>query len=296
MAVTLYQHNRSAYEMAAAMIEHTGKAAVIHPTGTGKSFIALKLCEEHAREQVCWLAPSDHIYRTQLENWVRAGGEEPDNVCFLTYARLMIMSKEELETLNPAYIVLDEFHRCGARMWGRGVERLLRRYPDASLLGLSATNIRYLDSRRDMARELFGDCIASRMSLGEAIARRILRPPKYVLSVYDWEESLAEYGIKVNRLQGSAKEEARAALEELRRTLGEAKGLDTVFYEHMPDHQGRYIVFCANVEHMRETQKRAQQWFGRVDAEPHVYAVSSQDALPGRVLEIRFGSISCRRL
>lgn len=285
MAVTLYRHNQSAYEAAIAMIDNTGKAAVIHPTGTGKSFIAFKFCQEHEKEKICWLAPSQHIYRTQLDNWVRAGGEEPENICFFTYARLMMMSREEMETLHPTYIVLDEFHRCGARMWGQGVERLLHCYPAAGLLGLSATNIRYLDSRRDMARELFGACIASRMSLGEAITQGILRPPKYVLSVYDWEESLAEYETKAKRLRGSAKAEAQAALEELRRALGEAKGLDAVFYEHMPDHHGRYLVFCASVEHMREMQKKAQQWFAQVDLKPRVYAVSSQDSQAGRILD-----------
>ncbi|MCI8280692.1 MAG: DEAD/DEAH box helicase family protein [Lachnospiraceae bacterium] len=100
MAVALYQHNQTAYEAAAAMIESTKKAAVIHPTGTGRSFIALKLCEAHPEETVCWLAPSEHIYRTQLENWIRAGGEELSNICFYTYVQLMTMGKEEFKHGN----------------------------------------------------------------------------------------------------------------------------------------------------------------------------------------------------
>lgn len=275
MAVTLFEHNQAAYRAAFAMMDHAGRAAVIHPTGTGKSFIGFKLCEEHLGERVCWLAPSEHIYRTQLENWLRAGGEEPRNICFYTYARLMLMGKEELGEIAPEYIVLDEFHRCGAKAWGHGVERLLRQYPKARLLGLSATNIRYLDGRRDMAKELFGGCVASRMSLGEAVSRGILKPPKYVLAVYDWEESLTEYETKARRLRGPAYEAAWEALEELRRSLEGAGGLEEVFARYMPEPKGRYIVFCANVNHMKEMRKKAAEWFAKVDPAPHVYDVHS---------------------
>lgn len=49
------------------------------------------------------------------------------------------------------------------------------------MLGLSATHIRYLDNQRDMADELFDGCIASKMTLGEAIGRGILPTPKHVV-------------------------------------------------------------------------------------------------------------------
>ena len=35
----LFQHNFEAYNSALEMLEDTGKTAIIHPTGTGKSFI-----------------------------------------------------------------------------------------------------------------------------------------------------------------------------------------------------------------------------------------------------------------
>lgn len=79
-------------------------------------------------------------------------------------------------------VVLDEFHRAGAAQWGLGVDRLIRTFPNSRIIGLTATNIRYLDGQRDMADELFDGHIASEMSLGEAIVRGILPAPKYVLS------------------------------------------------------------------------------------------------------------------
>ena len=64
MAVSLFPHNQSAYDSAVSMLAETGKAAIIHPTGTGKSFIAFKLCEDNPKKRVCWLAPSEYIFRT----------------------------------------------------------------------------------------------------------------------------------------------------------------------------------------------------------------------------------------
>ena len=39
----LFEHNENAYRSAVQMMEECGKAAIVHPTGTGKSYIAFKL-------------------------------------------------------------------------------------------------------------------------------------------------------------------------------------------------------------------------------------------------------------
>lgn len=101
----------------------------------------------------------------------------------------MNMTDSEIEAIKPDYIILDEFHRCGAQQWGEGVQRLLNAFADVPVLGLSATAIRYLDDQRDMSQELFDGCIASEMTLGEAIVRGILAPPKYVLSVFSYQKT-----------------------------------------------------------------------------------------------------------
>ena len=152
--IKLFEHNEAAYISAVRMLKETGKAAVIHPTGTGKSFIAFKLCYDNANKKICWLSPGEYIFKTQCENLTATGSAVPNNIAFFTYAKLMLMSDAELEEIKPDYIILDEFHRCGAEMWGQGVKRLLNLYSDTPILGLTATNIRYLDNRRDMADEL----------------------------------------------------------------------------------------------------------------------------------------------
>ena len=82
--ISLFSHNELAYQSAVSMLAETGKAAVIHPTGTGKSFIAFRLCEENPASVVCWLSPSEYIFQTQLENLkAAAAGYEPGNIRFL---------------------------------------------------------------------------------------------------------------------------------------------------------------------------------------------------------------------
>ena len=68
MKIALYKHNQTAYQAALQMLNDTGKAAIVHPTGTGKSFIGFKLCEDFPNKVVCWLSPSEYIFRTQVEN------------------------------------------------------------------------------------------------------------------------------------------------------------------------------------------------------------------------------------
>ena len=279
MSIKLFEHNQSAYESVLEMLSDEGKAAVVHPTGTGKSYIGFKLCEQFSEKIVCWLSPSEYIFNTQLENLKQdSDGWLPENITFFTYAKLMLMTDSELTDIKPDYIVLDEFHRCGAEMWGDGVDRLLSMYPDTPILGLSATAIRYLDNQRNMADELFDGNIASEMTLGEAIVRGILNPPKYVMSVFAYQEDYNRLKRRVRRAKSKAvRDSAERYLEALRRALEMADGLDKVFDKHMENRTGKYIVFCSNIEHLREMQSKAKEWFGKIDSEPHIYTAYSED-------------------
>ncbi len=278
MAIELYQHNEIAYNSAVSMLADTGKAAIIHPTGTGKSFIGFKLCEDNPSKTVCWLSPSEYIFKTQIENLKESSDYKPENIKFITYAKLMLMSQEDIKAISPQYIILDEFHRCGAEMWGQGTARLLNAYPQVPILGLSATNIRYLDNQRDMADELFDGNIASEMTLGEAIVRGILNPPKYIQSIYSYKNDLEKYEHRVQSAKNKAVRDAgNSHLEAIRRAIDKADGLDVLFDKHITDRTGKYIVFCANKEHMDEMKLQVKNWFHKIDKNPHVYTVYTED-------------------
>ncbi|MGM9937880.1 MAG: Helicase associated domain protein [Candidatus Ornithomonoglobus sp.] len=278
MGIELFKHNLDAYNAAKAMLARYGKAAIIHPTGTGKSFIGFKMAEDNADKNILWLTPSEYIVKTQLENLKREGGAELDNITFITYAKLMVMSETEIKALTPDMIICDELHRLGAEKWFEGFDRLCKIYPNAKMLGLSATHIRYLDNQRDMAEELFDGNIASYITLGEAIVRGILAPPKYVLSVFSYQKQLERYEMRLKRVKSSiARNTGEKYLEAIRRALGKADGLDKIFEKHMTDKHGKYIVFCANREHMDEMTELAPEWFKNIDSKPHIYCAYSDN-------------------
>ena len=282
MVLHLFEHNARAYQAAAAMLEQYGKAAVVHPTGTGKSYIAFKLIEDHPDAAFLWLSPSEYIFRTQLENLQKQAPDFPlGNVRFATYARLLFCTEEqlaEIAALHPSYIIMDEFHRAGAERWGERVRELLELCPDAKLLGLTATNVRYLDNNRDMAEELFDGHIASEMTLGEAIVRGILPAPKYVTTVFRYQNELAKYQARVNSMRSPGVQDANQKyLEALRRALEQADGLDKVFAKHITQTCGKYIVFCSGKEHMDEMVSHVLEWFAGVNKNIKVYKTYSSD-------------------
>lgn len=126
------------------MLDETGKSAIVHPTGIGKSFIGFKLCEDYPDKVICRLSPSEYIFKTQLENLkVASDGYEPENIVFYTYAKLM-MGRDEITEIKPDFIILDEFHRCGAEMWGQGAGNLLKAF---LMCQFSVYRHRYLLSR-----------------------------------------------------------------------------------------------------------------------------------------------------
>ena len=240
VALRLFEHNEKAYRAAVRMMEQYGKAAIVHPTGTGKSYIAFKLIEDNPEKVVIWLSPSKYIFKTQLESLKRNDPDFPlANVHFYTYAKLMCCTQAQLDEIaaqKPAYIIFDEFHRAGAECWGESTVALLKLCPDAKFLRLTATNIRYLDNNRDMAEELFDSRVASNMTLGEAVVMGILPAPKYVTTVYQYQKALAKYQARVDNLRTPGIQDVNQKyLDALRRALEQADGLDKVFADFKTD-------------------------------------------------------------
>jgi superfamily II DNA or RNA helicase len=185
--IKLYPHNLLAYEKVVKMLKEEGKAAIIHPTGTGKSFIAFALARDNQDKKFIWLSPSEYIYELQCKNLWQKQHMKLSNIDFHTYTWL-IHNDEIIAKLKADYIILDEFHRTGAREWEKSVRKLIDTLPDAYILGLSATKVRYLDNKRDMADEIFEGCIASEINICEAMAAGILPKPKYVIASYSYEQ------------------------------------------------------------------------------------------------------------
>ena len=274
MGIKLKKHNEIAYDSVKKALEADNMTAVVHPTGTGKTYIALKWIEEHVGKTI-YVAPTNHILN-QVKKTIeeaRINGELSDEeyenyqqVTFVTYTTLMELSKGEI---GYQTIILDEFHRCGAPEWGKGVERLLENNKDAKVIGLTATPVRAIDNK-DMADMLFQGKIASEMTLEETVAEGILNAPIYVNGIYSLESIILEAEARIRKvrdgkLRTELEEKLKKAKEKVRRHLEGAEGIEEIIGKYANKKDGRYIVFCCDIEDMHKKMQEAEKWFQKVE-------------------------------
>ena len=125
MPIILKPHNIETYEKVNENIEKNNKTAVIQPTGTGKMYIGLKYVEDNKEKKAIYIAPSNAILHDVKKNIFAEGMTMQDfpNIKRITYQKLASLSDEEIEKLDVDIIIIDEFHHCGAPVWGKGVSR-----------------------------------------------------------------------------------------------------------------------------------------------------------------------------
>jgi len=278
MAVELYKHNKIAYDKVQKMFESQNRAAVVHPTGCGKSFISLKWLEENRNKKAIFLAPTISILQQIEKHIIDCGMTMSDfpHLRGITYSKLCRMSESDIQKLNFDMIVLDEFHRCGADEWSKGIATLINNNTNAKILGFSATPIRYLDEHRNMAEELFHGNVASEITLEDAMIDGILPMPTYINAVYSFKEDIEYYQEKIEkekRLEEKLK--AQQFLEDAKKILEKADGLPQIFKKHIKNKSGKYIVFCRNQEHMQSMMQEAKTWFKEVNDNVEMYSMAS---------------------
>lgn len=279
----LRSHNKETYKQITKLFLTRNRVAAVQPMGTGKSFLILQLANDNPEKEFIIASPSDYI-SLQIKTHAENNGVSLNNCTFLTYSKLSQMSEKELGELKADFIVLDEFHRCGAPKWNAGVNSLLALNPDSKVLGTSATPIRYLDSMRNMAEELFDNCYAVNMTLSEAIRKGILPMPVYVTALYSFSEDIGRLQKRAD-MSGNdyLKHKLYAKIQKAKGMISELDcGIDKIFCRHMSRKSGKYIVFCTDTERLHTAYDEAAQWFLDVNQNIHKYSVYSQNSTSSR--------------
>lgn len=285
MMINLYEHNQVAYNNLIEVYKRSNRAAIIHPTGSGKSYIALKLMEDNPDTRVLYLSPSLQILHQIKKNLISSGMKMKHPNCLkrMTYQKLIKMSTEELSKLNPDLIVLDEFHHLGGQEWGAAVEALLELYPNTKVLGLSATPMRYNDGEgaRDMSVELFDGNIASEINLEQAIQTGIFSKPEYTIGLYSYSDIVKEFERKVEDIkEADNKQLAIKNLDLLKRELQEAiTSLPQLLEDTMKNKCGKYIVYCRDIDDMKKKMGKAIEMFERVNPNIEIMSMSSDESI-----------------
>ena len=251
MKYSLLPHNQSAYENVMEAFKTKQRVAVVHATGTGKSYIIAAVANEFNR--VCIIAPNKFVL------------EETQKVCkpgvdFITYSG--VLAKKGLVG-SYDLIVLDEFHRSGADKWGSAVKTFIENNSTAKVLGASATNIRYLDKMRDMAAEIFYGNIVSYLTLNDAMARGILPKPTYVTALYSIEQNVNSLRFSINNshLNDKSKKTLVNKLTNISQKWEKSNGVSEIIKKYISKDTKRILVFCSSVNESRKTMQLISNWF-----------------------------------
>ena len=183
--IQLFGHNEEAYKKLYTMLQKEQFASVDHSTGTGKSFILLKyLYTNCAHKRILYIAPTYHIINQLTKKQIHELGLSMEDFCqfdAIIYQTLLKMNPDKIVE-NYDMIVFDEYHRAGAPKTFEVIKEVmgkLKKYPEKKVIGLTATEIRYLDHERNMNQIIFNGQSASKLSLADAIIKGLLPVPRY---------------------------------------------------------------------------------------------------------------------
>ena len=275
MSMTLNPVNEAAFQKAVQSLETLNRAAVFHPTGTGKSCIAWKVVEAHPQTTFFWLvAGAQRLALRQAELTRYNGGTLPGNVRFCDCEKLAAATPEQWVRLGeqkPGCIVLDCYHELSAVCWAQSVQKLLRMCPQARVLGLGVPNGAPVCAA---AQELFADCIVSHMTVAEAMAAGTMPVPSaYAALLWPQEEELATLRARIKNLcMPKGDTSLRVQYEELSWSLRQVENLTVLLPRLLSDTSGHYLVLFESAAYQEKLGTELEQLLRTVDPAVRFYA------------------------
>ena len=275
MSMTLNPVNEAAFQKAVQSLETLNRAAVFHPTGTGKSCIAWKVVEAHPQTTFFWLvAGAQRLALRQAELTRYNGGTLPGNVRFCDCEKLAAATPEQWVRLGeqkPGCIVLDCYHELSAVCWAQSVQKLLRMCPQAKVLGLGVPNGAPVCAA---AQELFADCIVSHMTVAEAMATGTMPVPSaYAALLWPQEEELATLRARIKNLcMPKGDTSLRVQYEELSWSLRQVENLTVLPPRLLSDTSGHYLVLFESAAYQEKLGTELEQLLRTVDPAVRFYA------------------------
>lgn len=180
-----------------------GKCLIVRPTGFGKSYILSHIAPLY--DHVIYIYPRN-IIQLDVKRKYQAVIKGLD-IHFVSYSMMVSLMKkkqigsEEIEIFTNftnnerSLIILDEVHLAGGNKVSRALDKLIETYPNAHLLGATATPIRSDDF--NIRTHFFDSCEVSRYSLNNAIQDGTFVKPYYIYGTFLASENFLKLTNKV---------------------------------------------------------------------------------------------------
>ena len=264
--ISLFEHNELAFDKLNEALASGNCATINHATGTGKSFIALKYLYENRDKKYLYLAPTYQILDQLIEDAKKIGINPNElNIDRLIYVNLLDMDMKELFSKYDG-IIFDEYHRCGAKETFykiKELKALLNRAPsDKKFIGLTATPIRYLDNERNMTNEIFDGVVASNLTLANAMCDELLPIPNYYISAGAIVTEIEKLIRRINDLpESTTKAKLIQEINMINFEQTHTSATSELFSKYLNQKQGKYIVFCRDIESLSVLRQNIHTWF-----------------------------------
>lgn len=269
--LNLLPHNQQAVDKTLAHFK-SGKqrAAIIHPTGTGKSYCIAAIAEQF--NKIAIIAPNKYVL-----GQVKSICSNKNITCY-TYSKI---TRSSITIGGYDLIVIDELHRLGGRKWEIGISNFLKANPEAKVLGTTATPIRFLDGGRDITEDYFKGNVISKMDLADAMISGVLPVPHYVVGFYSLD-LLEELVIKETR--GTVEDIAlKNKISSIQEKWETSNGVSGIIRRHINPETKRTIIFFKNIKELEDNGDLVKSWF--VSAGFNVYKTYSIHSKSNETLE-----------
>ena len=295
--LNLYEHNIEAFNRVLnAYNNGEDKVAILQATGTGKSYVALRLAYEYKDKKVLYISPSEAIIE-HIKNIINNNGLDINrdfpNLKFRTYQSLINLSREEIVDLDVDLLITDELHHLGAPVWGNRINTIVDTHPNMLLFGMSAYNVRDRGTiyERDMTNpdtdELFSGKVVNYYDLCDAMIDGVLPKPIYrsaYVRLYDYEKYL-EDKIEEGNLSTKDYTEYKKLLLDVKRKITNAPSIPDMVRKNIKN-AGKYIYFCPPITEedtndIDTIMNEVKQWFDGYDVV--FYKTTSKDKTSGKL-------------
>lgn len=251
----LYEHNIKSYEKVKEALKKDNIAAIIHATGTGKSFNALQLALDNKDKKVIYVVPYRSIIEHQKEiiekNENVILDKDFPNLEFRTYQSFINMSKDDIAELDVDLLILDEFHHIGAPIWGSRINTLIETHDNLQIFGMTAYTVRDRGTSYEKyminseTNEIFSNKVVSYYDLCDAMIDGILPKPNYKIGYVFLGKTCEYLEERINSLNPNSKDykELYPLLKGIKKRVHEAPSVKDIFKTNIKPN-GKYIYFC----------------------------------------------------